>query len=67
MHRHMEDTIVIMNEVTSPHTWCDQFDVFIPQEALMIVYLGTSVSNTVVDQKRYRLAASDAWEAYRRA
>ena len=43
MHRHMEENIVILNEVTNPHTGCDQGGMFILQEEMSSVHLDTAI------------------------
>ena len=43
MHQHMEDSIVILNYVTSHHTQCEQFDMCIPWETLAAGHLGITM------------------------
>ena len=59
MHRHVEDTILILSEVAIPHPRCDQYDIFIPREALATGHLGTAIW---AEQKSRRIVSADAQE-----
>ena len=41
VHRHVEDTILVLNKGPFPHPWCKQFNMFISQGSMDAVHLGT--------------------------
>ena len=63
IHQNMEDTIVILNEVTITHPWCDKCDTFILQEALASGRLRTKIFKRGAEWKCCRIVITDAWEA----
>ena len=58
MHRNAEDTIVVLNEGPVTHPWCKQCNMFIPQEAIAAIYLGTEMCERRAEQKYRRLATT---------
>ena len=63
MHRHVENTIAILNEFTSPNPWCNQCDMFIPREALVAGHVGAEINKRVAEHKYRRLEIAVTWES----
>ena len=63
MHQYMEDTIIILNNWTETHTWCNQCDMFVSWDTLVAVQLGTKLFRREAEQNFRRLDSNDAWAA----
>ena len=61
VHRHVHDTVVILEEGNLPLPQCPRFDLQVSRKALNRRRLGTSQCRTGTERKRRRLA-----EAYMR-
>ena len=55
---HIEESIFILNEGTSPHPLCDKCGMFVLQEALAVGHLDTAMCNMGAYQKRRCLATA---------
>ena len=56
VHRHVLDTVVILDEVNFPHPRCARCDMQVPQKALNGRHLGTAQCEKGAERKRRRLA-----------
>ena len=59
MHRHMEETIVVLKEGPAPHLHCEKCGMFIPQEAMSDGHLGTAMRKMGTEKKRCRIAVTN--------
>ena len=57
---HMEDTIMVLKEVSGPHPWCDKFYMFITQEAMASGHLGITMCKNGGKRKHHHLPATAA-------
>ena len=60
LHRHVLNTVVIMEEGTPPHPRCARCDMQVPQRALNGRHPGTAQCNKGAEWKRRRLAEAEA-------
>ena len=58
IHRHLEDTIVVLNKGPCPHPWRNQCNIFIPQKKMLARHLGTTILNRVSELKHRHLAST---------
>ena len=42
VHRHVQDTVVMLEEGNLPHPWCARCDMQVPRKALNGRHLGTA-------------------------
>ena len=66
-HRHVRDTVVILEEVNLPRPWCPLCDMLVLWKALNGTHRCTSQYNRGAEQKRRRLAAEEGREVTARA
>ena len=62
VHRHVQDTVVMLEEEKSPHPWCDRSDMQVPRKALNGRHLGTTHCEKGAERKRQRLAETETRE-----
>ena len=62
MHRHVHDTVVILEEVNLPLPRCPRCDLQVPRQALNGRHLGTAQCKTGAERKLQRLAAAEGAE-----
>ena len=67
VHRHVLDTVVILEEGNSPHTWCAQCDMQVPRRALGGRYPGTAQCLKGSEWKRLQLVEAETRENLERA
>ena len=60
MHRHILDTIVILEEGDRLYPRCPKYDMFVPHQALNVQYPLTDLCRRGEDWKRLRLAEEEA-------
>ena len=61
-HRHVRDTVVILEEVNLPRPWCPLCDMLVLWKALNGTHRCTSQYNRGAEQKRRRLVAEEGRE-----
>ena len=66
-HRHVRDTVMIMEEGNLPHPRCPLCDIMVPWKALNVAHRHTAQCNRGVEQKRRRLVAEKEREVTNRA
>ena len=59
VHRHVHDTVVILEEGNLPLPWCPRFNLQVSRKALNGRHLETSQCRTGTEQKRQRLAEAE--------
>ena len=59
LHRHVQDTLVILEEGNPPHPWCPQCDMLVPWRALNRRKFLIAQCAREVDQKRRRLVEEE--------
>ena len=62
VHRHVLDTVVILEEGNFPHPRCARFDMQVPRRALNGRHPGTAQCAKGAERKRRRLAETDTRE-----
>ena len=62
VHRHVLDTVVMLEEGNSPHTRCARCDMQVPRRALNGSHLGTAQCVKGAERKRRRLAEAETRE-----
>ena len=67
VHRHVLNTVVMLEEVNFPHPWCAKCDMQVPRRALNGHYLGTAQFVKGAERKRWRLAETETRENSERA
>ena len=67
VHRHVQETVVMLEEGNPPHTRCPRCDMQIPSKALNGRHLGTAQCKKWAEQKRRRLANTAMRENSERA
>ena len=67
VHRHVHDTVVMMEEVNLPLPRCPQCDLQVSRKALNRRHLGTIQCRTGTERKRKRLAEAEMRENSERA
>ena len=66
-HRHIRDTVVILEEGNIPHPWCPLCDMLVPCKALNGTHRRTENCTRGAERKRRRLAAEEEREVTARA
>ena len=59
LHRHVQDTLVILKEGNPPHPWCPQCDMLFPWRALNGRHLVTAHCARGAERKRRRLVEEE--------
>ena len=59
VHRHVQDTVVMLYEGNLPHPRCPRCDLQVPRKALNGRYLGTAQCKKGAERKRRRLAETE--------
>ena len=67
VHRHVQDTVVILEEVNFPHPRCARCDMQVPRKALNGSHLGITQCAKGAERKRRRLAETETKENLERA
>ena len=67
LHRHVLDTVVMLEEGNPPHPWCARCDMQVPQRALKGRHPGTAQCLKGAERNRQRLAETDTRENSERA
>ena len=67
VHRHVQDTVVMLEEGNLPHPRCPRCDIQAPRKALNGRHLGTAQFAKGAERKRRRLAETDTRENLERA
>ena len=67
LHRHVLDTVEILEEGNTPHPRCTQCDIMVPRRALNIRHPATAHCAREADCKRRRLAQEELREISERA
>ena len=62
VHRHVQDTVVMLEEGKLPHPWCPWCDLQVPRKALNGRHLGTTQCKKGAERKRRRLAEKETRE-----
>ena len=62
MHRHVLDTMVMLEEGNSPHPWCARCDMQVPQRAMNVRHPGTAQCAKGAERKIWRLAETETRE-----
>ena len=57
-HWHVEETIVFLNYVPGLHPWCDQCNIFITWEAMVVGHLGTTMYKSGGKRNHHHLSAT---------
>ena len=66
LHRHVLDTVVILEEGNIPHQRCPRYDMLVPRQALNRTHPTIAQCAMGADQKRRRLAEADKRESLER-
>ena len=67
LHRHVLDTVVILEDGNFPHPWCTRCDMLVPRQALSRRYPDTAQCARGADRKRRRLAEVETRESLARS
>ena len=67
LHRHVQDTVVILEEGNFPHPWCPRCDMLVPWRALTGRQLATTQCPRGAEWKQQRLAEEELHEISERA
>ena len=67
MHRHVHDTVVMLEEVNLPLPWCPQCDLHVSRKALNERHLGTLQCQKGAERKRRRLTETETRKNTERA
>ena len=67
VHRHVQDTVVMLEEGNFPHPRCARCDMQVPRKALNGRHLGTAQCAKGAERKRRRLAKTETREKLERA
>ena len=62
VHRHVLDTVVIMEEGSSPHPRCTKCNMQVPRRSLNGRHPGTAQCTKGVERKRRRLSETETME-----
>jgi hypothetical protein len=63
MHRHVKDTLIILDEGSFPHPRCEYCDMFVPRPAVYTTHPNTAMCKNGADRKRQRLAVAESRQA----
>ena len=61
-HRHVRDTVVILEEVNLPHPWCPLCDMLVMCKTLNLTHRCTAQCTRGAEQRRRQLAAEEEME-----
>ena len=67
VHRHVQDIVVMLEEVNFPHPRCARCDMQVPRQALNGRHLGTVECEKGAERKRQRLFETETRENSERA
>ena len=67
LHRHVLDTVVILEEGNLPHPWCTRCDMLVPRRALNSRHPATAQCARGAEQKRWWLAEAELRDSFERA
>ena len=67
LHRHVRDTVIILEEVKLPHPECPCYDMLVPRRDLNRRHLVTSQCVKGEERKRRRLAEEELWKSLKRS
>ena len=67
VHRHVQDTVVMLEEGNLPHPRCPRCDLQVPRKALNGRHLGTAQCKKGAERKQRRLAEKETREKSERA
>ena len=67
VHRHVQDTVVMLEEGNYPHPRCARCDIQVPRKALNGSHLGTAHCAKGAERKRRQLAKTETRENLERA
>ena len=67
VHRHVQDTVVMLEEGNLPHPWCPRCDLQVPRKELNGHHLGITQCKKGAERKRRRLAETETRENLERA
>ena len=67
VHRHIQDTVVMLEEGNLPHPQCPRCDLQVPRKALNGSHLGTAQCKKGAERKRRRRAETETQENLERA
>ena len=67
VHRHVLETVVILEEGNSPHPRCARCEMLVPRWALNVRHLDTAQCKKGAEQKRRRLAEAETQESSEQA
>ena len=59
VHRHVQDTVVMLEEGNLPHPQCPRCDLQVPRKALNGRHLGTAQCKKGVERKQRRMAEKE--------
>ena len=62
VQRHVQDTVVMLEEGNSPHPWCTRCEMQVPWKALNGRHLGTEQCAKREERKIWRLAQTETRE-----
>ena len=62
VHRHVQGTVVMLEEGNPPHPRCPQCDLQVPRKALNGRHLGTAQCKKGAERKWRRLEETETWE-----
>ena len=66
-HRHVRDTVAILEEGNLPHLWCPLCDMMVPWEALDGTHWRTAQFTRGAERRRWRLVAEEEREVTEKA
>ena len=67
VHRHVLNTVVILDEGNFPQSRCARYNIMVPRQALNRRHRGTAQCKKGAEQKRLRLAEAETRESLERA
>ena len=67
LHRHVLNTVVVLEKGNLPHPWCARCDIMFPRRALNVRHLATAQCARGAERKRWRLAEADTRESSERS
>ena len=67
VHRHIQDTVVILEEGNLPHPRCTRCNLQVPRKALNGRHMGTAQCKKGAERKRRRLSETETQEKSERA
>ena len=61
--RHVQDIVIILEEVNLPHPRCSRCDMLVPWQSLNGRHKKTTICRRGEEKKRRRLAETEIWES----